>query len=67
MLFSHACTKLSMLSTNFWDSPRICIPFRVFVSDILNVFDSYKSPINYASDRCVLGFCCHKCNHKSLY
>ena len=22
MLFPHACTKLSMLSTNFWDSPR---------------------------------------------
>ena len=22
MLFSHVCTKLSMLSMNFWDSPR---------------------------------------------
>ena len=25
MLLTPGCTKLSMLSTNFWDSPRTCL------------------------------------------
>ena len=35
MLLTPGCTKLSMLSTNFWDSPRILLysfPFRFFTS-----------------------------------
>ena len=33
MFFPHVCTKLSLLSTNFWDSPRIDIAVMIYLND----------------------------------
>ena len=45
MLFPRVCTKLSMLSTNFWDSPRTVRFLLDLVGNVEDRFSHDEAPL----------------------